>query len=65
MHSRRVMDVKSLVREALTIIQEAQKASYADQDVRLQSVETLLYAAIEGLDEIELAWRVIKNEQGW
>lgn len=52
MHSRRVMDVASLVREALTIVKEAQKDSYAEHDVRLESVETLLYAALEELDEI-------------
>ena len=59
------MDVKTLVRDALTIVNEAQEASYAETDVRLYSVETLLLAALEGLEEIEEAWRVIKNEQGW
>ena len=60
-----VMDVKTLVRDALTIVNEAQEASYAETDVRVYSVETLLLAALEGLEEIEEAWRVIKNEQGW
>lgn len=65
MHSRRVMDVKSLVRDALTILNEAQEAAYAETDTRLNSIEILLLAAMEGLDEIEEAWRSLKDELGW
>jgi len=59
------MDVKSLVRDALTILNEAQEAAYAETDTRLNSIEILLLAAMEGLDEIEEAWRSLKDELGW
>lgn len=53
MHSRRVMDVKPLLRDAIRMIKDAQDASYAEFDVRLNNIETLLWTVLEEVDEKE------------
>lgn len=57
MHSRRVMDVKPLLRDAIQIIKEVQDASYAEFYVSLNNVETLLWTVLEEVDE--------KERRGW
>lgn len=59
MHSRRVMDVKPLLRDAIRMIKDAQDASYAEFDVRLNNIETLLWTVLEEVDE----WEYTKKKE--
>ena len=65
MHSRRVMDVKPLLRDAIRMIKDAQDASYAEFDVRLNNIETLLWTVLEEVDELERAKRHELLDRMW
>ena len=61
MHSRMDMEVENLLREAMTMLKEAQDVSYAETDLRLKNIETLLWAVLEEISD--LGWETPNPER--
>ena len=61
MYSRMVMEVEILLREAMTMLNEAQDVSYAETDLRLKNIETLLWAVLEEISD--LGWATPNSER--
>tara|TARA_B100001540_G_C15666431_1_gene577997 strand:+ start:130 stop:321 length:192 start_codon:yes stop_codon:yes gene_type:complete len=56
-----VMEVETLLREAMTMLNEAQDVSYAETDLRLKNIETLLWAVLEEISD--LGWATPNSER--